>query len=389
MNVLQVAPYFPPYQGGQERHVLKLSEKLLDIDYRVKVLTSNFPEVGPSEEVTGAEVYRLPVWTRILRNPITPPQSEVLDLFQWADVVHVHNEHALLSNIAAVAGRAVETPLVLTCHGQLSFRSRVADLVERLYNRTVGAATLKQMDRVIALSESDREYLVSLGVAPDRTEIVPNAVSLPDPVSEDVVEGFETETGLRDSKVILFVGPVLRRKSPDTLIRAMPRIREVYPDAVALVVGKGAYLETVKTEVEKRGLQDAVRFTGYLSERHLGAAYETADLLAVPSVSEGLPTTVMEGMSYELPIVATDLPPLRDWFEEHVIFAESNPESFAEAVTDLLRNPSLAAEMGRAGAELVRSRFTWDHVAGEVDTVYRDLVQQDMEPTSPLVAWLR
>ena len=372
MNILQVAPYFPPYKGGQEEHVAKLADHLRANGHTVKVLTSDYPpEETPDEE---PDVHRLTVRARLLRNPFVIPQTVILRLFRWADVAHTHNEHAFISNLAALTGTYTGTPTVLTCHGQLSFGSGLADTIESAYNRTIGANTLKAMDRVIALSESDKAYLTSLGADPRAVEVIPNAIEPPGEPDQAAVEEFREDHGLVGQTVVLFVGPLVRRKSPETLIRAMPAVREHHPNAVGVFVGGGDHLDAAKAAADSLGVKKLVRFTGFVPEEQLLAAYRSGAVLAVPSVSEGLPTTIIEGMFHELPVVATDLDPIRDWFGGHAELVPSEPSAFSDAITDLLDNRQKAERMGQAGADMVRSRLTWDRVSEEVMRVYSDIV---------------
>jgi glycosyltransferase involved in cell wall biosynthesis len=370
MNVLQVAPYFPPYQGGQEAHVQNLTTSLRDRGHTVKVLTSDYP---PDETGDRCKVYRLPVVKRMLRNPIVSPNAKALELFRWADVAHTHNEHAFVSNLSAVLGKHTGTPTVLTCHGQLSFGSRVSDAIERLYNRTVGAGTLKAMDRVVALSESDRAYLAGLGVNRTNIEIIPNAIEVPKPVSKSAGEEFKTEYNIDGQRVVLFLGPVVRRKSPETLLRAIPQIREEHPDIVGVFVGSGEYKPEITTRARRLGLEETVQFTGYLPENELKAAYKAASVLAVPSVSEGLPTTILEGMAHEVPVVATNLDPIRDWFDDYAVLVDSEPDAFSDAIRNILSQTDRAARLGAEGSDFVESQFTWERVSKQVDRVYRDI----------------
>ena len=145
MNILQVAPYFPPYKGGQEEHVAKLADHLRANGHTVKVLTSDYPpEETPDEE---PDIHRLTVQARLLRNPFVIPQTVILRLFRWADVAHTHNEHAFISNLAALAGTYTGTPTVLTAMD--SYRSAVYSLTPS-NQRTIGPSALTRSKRWIA-----------------------------------------------------------------------------------------------------------------------------------------------------------------------------------------------------------------------------------------------
>src|SRR5438552_3375641 len=142
MKILQVSPYFAPYLGGQERHVQTLSRKLIERGHKVTVLTTNYPKgQPPTQFIDGIRIIRVPVRARVLRNPIAPAFLKQRELFEWADVVHVHNEHSFSANAAAHIRRRVPRPMVLTCHGQLRFNQKAADAFEQVYSRSLGLYT--------------------------------------------------------------------------------------------------------------------------------------------------------------------------------------------------------------------------------------------------------
>ncbi|MEA3202048.1 MAG: hypothetical protein QOE90_3476 [Thermoplasmata archaeon] len=372
MKILQVNPYYAPYLGGQERHVQTLARKLKERGHEVVVLTSNYPKSAPEETIEGIRVVRVPVYGRILRNPIAPGFARHKDLFAWADVVHVHNEHGLSANLAAYLGPRVKRPMVLTCHGQLKFLSPLADAFERGYSRSLGAWTLKRMARVIALSPTDAKYLDGLGVAPGKIRVVPNAIEFPPQPSPVDVEEFRKKHGLAGKEVILFVGPILARKAPDLLLAQLPRILAERPNVVAVLVGGGADLDKMRARAREMGLERHAIFTGRVSERDLYAAFHAANVLAVTSKSEGLPTVMLESLHLGLPMVASDLPAIQDWFSDVALLRDPGSPAFADALCRLLADPAERERMRERGRAYVHERFGWDRTVEDVLAVYEE-----------------
>jgi len=184
LKVIQLAPYFVPYRGGQELYVLRLSRWLEKMGHEVEVVTSNFPPTKDSEEVQGITVRRLRCIGRILRNPLTPGFLALGKYLNDCDVVHAHNEHSSASICAAFLRLSKEIPLVLTCHGQLRFNEPVSDSLERIYTKTFGREVFRLADGIIALTPSDKEYIASLGVDSEKIRVIPNAVDLSEMLSD-------------------------------------------------------------------------------------------------------------------------------------------------------------------------------------------------------------
>lgn len=374
MRILQVAPYFPPYPGGQERYVRALSQALAEQGHEVKVLTSKYPPDTDPTDTQGVEVIRVKPVARILRNPLLPKMLTREHLAEWADVVHCHNEHATSSNIVAYWKQRMDFPAVLTCHGQLRFGNKLADAVESIYSRTLGSWTLQQMDRVIALSRTDERFLVDLGVEDSRTRIIPNAVDSVPSRDDDAVRRFRDSYGLDSHPLILFVGPMLHRKAPQTLVRAMCDVTREHPDAKALFTGAGGALGECRKLAQDLDIGDRVIFTDHVTDEELDAAYHAASLLAFTSTSEGLPTTILEAMGAGLPVVAARLGPLEDWFSDVASIVEADPDAVAEGITSLLDDPEKRRSMSKAGERYVKERFTWERVSRDIVDVYESVL---------------
>ncbi|ADT85073.1 glycosyltransferase family 4 protein [Thermococcus barophilus] len=378
MRILQFVPYFLPYPGGQERYVYNLSKYLVKMGHEVRVITSNFPKSKKFEEIDGITVERYNLITRPLRNPIVPKFLQVPKRFKEFDIVHIHNEHAFSSMVAAYAKKKEDFPLVLTNHGQLKFGNYIADTIEKTYMKTFGKKILELSDIIVVNSESDKEFLST--IAPkisNKTYILHNAID-PEVLTKLAKEADGNEWTMDADIKILYVGRLIRRKGVEWLIKAIKIIKNSTSKKIkCILVGEGEDRNYFEMLVREYNLSDSVVFAGRISDKKLAWLYENSDIFVLPSLSEGLPTTILEAMYFSLPVVATDIPGNRDHFKDVAILVPPKDEkALANSLLMLLENENLAKQLSKAGKKLVEEKYTWDRVAREYEKLYKNIIDQ-------------
>jgi len=370
MRILQVSPYFPPYVGGQERYVRSLAKGLADRGHKVTVFTSNFPKGKKNKDIDGIEVRRFDFLCRPLNNPIFPTLAfQLIKHCKNFDIIHTHNEHTFTSQCCSLAKSYSKVPLVVTCHGQLRFDQLAKDLIERTYSKTLGARLLKKADMVIAISDSDKKHIHSLGVPMEKIRVIPNGVDLArysfepnDPPERMIFEG---------KQVVLFVGPLLKRKGPQVLIQAIPLITKENPDVVFVFVGGGNFKEETEKLSQTLNVEKYTCFTGYVSEDQLHYLYQRSDVFVLPSFSEALSFTILDAFVFSKPVVSTQIPCIKDYLSGTALLVQPRDfKALARAVVNLLSDKKLARELGARGRRLVETHFRWDIVVRKVLEVY-------------------
>jgi glycosyltransferase involved in cell wall biosynthesis len=375
LKILQVSPFFYPFVGGQERYVRSLGRSLVKLGHDVVVLTSNFPKGRRHEVVDGMDVYRFSMISKPLGNPIAP--NVFFNAVKWGnkfDVVHVHNEHSFLSNICVLAKACCNSPLIVSCHGQLEFNQPMKDLIVRAYDKTFGALVFNHADRIITISEADKRYVASLGISVDKINVIPNGIEL----SEDrAIEGNPRGFDFEGKQVVLFVGPIIRRKGPHILIQAIPKIVEDFENLVFLFVGGGTFKPEAQRLAKKLGVEDYTYFTGFISDHEVAYAYQQSDIVALPSFSEALSYSILDAFAFSKPVVSTSTPCITEYLNDSVLLVPlGDVEALASAIELLLTNNKLAKELGEKGRRLVETRFIWDFVVEEILEVYHEVARK-------------
>ncbi len=260
-----------------------------------------------------------------------------------ADVVHcIAREWAgPYERAAREAGAAfVETPLV---HPGQPFSGDGATDVAR-YGRD---------DAVLALTEWEAGWYRAHGVA--RAFVTGVGPVIGDiPVREP------------EPATILFVGRKERYKGYDALRGAARLVWHERPDARFEVIGQRRFLGPAP-------LADA-RWSepGVVSEARKAYAYARATIFAMPSDHETFGHTYLEAWCAGRPVIAGDIPPLREVVRDGIdgVHAANDPRAVADAILELLADPARASAMGAAGLKRVRERFTWPAIAERTEAAY-------------------
>lgn len=189
-------------------------------------------------------------------------------------------------------------------------------------------------------------------------------------------EGAEVRArhGLSDRPVVVCVSRLMPRKGQDSLIRALPRIRErAGRDVALLIVGGGPYRKDLQGLVDQMGLGSDVVITGGVPWEELPAHYAAGDVFAMPCRTrqggwdvEGLGIVYLEASATALPVVSGDSGGAPDAVQEGetgFIVGGRDQDALVARVSQLLTDPDLAAAMGRAGREWVESSWGWDRSA--------------------------
>ncbi len=215
---------------------------------------------------------------------------------------------------------------------------------------------IRRLDAVIMLSETQREFFEPL-VGRDRLFVVPHGVN---------TQYFMPPANPRRERRLMSVGSWLR--DFPTLIGAMRILRERAPDVVLDVVASAHHRSTFS------GLDNVCLHAGITDEELIALYHRTS--IAVMSLTAAVANQgLLESMAVGLPLVATDLPSVREYTTaEGCRYVEAvNPEHLAETIISMLDDPVALARMGSVNREFVVRRFDWDVIARQMEAVYRTI----------------
>jgi mannosylfructose-phosphate synthase len=411
-----------PDTGGQVVYVLKLSESLARLGYRVDIMTRRF-EDQPAIETLHERV-------RIIRVPCGGPElirkewlCDVIPEWVAAAERFIRGKDLSYAFIdshywdAGLAGdelaRRLGIPHVHTPHSIGSWKrdNMTGDPgeLDRQYNFTRRIrderAVYQSADAIVATTPQQREILVGgeYDVPSARVVMVPPGFDDTRffPVSSASRQALKRELGV-DGPVILALGRVAANKGYDLLLRSMPTVISRVPAARLLLaigsseptLGETRQIEDLRRLAAELGIAQRVIFRDYIPDEDLADTYRAADVFALSSRYEPFGMTAIEAMACGTPTVVTTEGGLWEmvaWGLEALYASPLDPEAFGHAIATVLLYPRVAGQLARFGSHRARSSFTWNGIAQQLVNLpslgeYAGLRPEPVPETGPRAA---
>jgi glycosyltransferase involved in cell wall biosynthesis len=278
-----------------------------------------------------------------------------------ADLVHTHMSRAHFFGVLLKA--MVSTPVVATAH------------CRRIQ------AHWRFNDRTIAVSESVKRFHNRWNFVPrNRIDVVHNFVDLDElpPPPGDARSAARQALGLDAcAPLVGIVGSVFREKGVHHAVRAMPRILNAVPAARLAIVGEGPYRyrRGLEREVERLGVGARVAWLG--QRDHIAALMAAFDVLVAPSNDEALTLSVLEAMTSQVPIVASDSGGIRECVGHGatgLLVRPGDVAGLASACAAILTNPDLGRRFGSSARARVLGQFTTDTQVPKIESIFEAVI---------------
>lgn len=337
--------------GGIERALTVLANQFITRGFQVAFICcltdKHFYQLPPSTEVyeprfkrTSSSLNKLLYYPRLLSflrkeiGKISP--DRVLVFGDW------------FSPIALLALLGTKYPVYISDRTipDYKFQFPIPQLKKWLYPKSAG---------FIAQTQRAKGFKEQLFGEQLRIKVIPNA--LPEMHFPEVEE---------KEKVILYAGRFAWEKDPEILIRSMPIVVERASEWTLKMAGSGPLLEDMKALAHSLGVTTNVCFLGKVNG--MEQLYAESSILVLPSVVEGFPNTLIEGMSAGLPSICFADIPYEDIVSPNVdgiVLSNRSPDELANAILDLIAKPRLRLEMGQK-ALCVKEKFSASRIADEI-----------------------
>ena len=232
-----------------ERHVLNLSKELIKRGHEVDVYTCNGMRNGEALEafslVDGIPVYRFRSVANIGEFGKVWPGFVVRLLSTGYDVIHAHAYRHPHTDLSLAVSKLSRCQSVLTAHSPFHpayVRTALARALVPIYDGLLARFALRAFDRIVSLTNSEAEVLLSFGARRQQVVVIPHGVqqfhfSRVDP------SAFIAKYGLQGKKIILYLGRINRTKGLNVLVQAFARIASIYPHTALVLVGPCSSVE--------------------------------------------------------------------------------------------------------------------------------------------------
>lgn len=374
-TIVQLYRYFQEYEYKES-----FKSELTWNVYKKMILDS---AKNPEFKITQPDVYSLIQslgWVYRFLNIINTPVPK-------SNVSH-SSASAFCGIPCVIAKLEYKTPYLLTEHG-VYMREQYLSLSKRnlssflnifliRFIHAINKLNYHYADQVSPVCHYNTRWESKLGVARENIEVIYNGVDKNIFVEAEKVECLHP--------TVVSVARIDPIKDIISLIKCAAIVKRSIPDVKFIVYGSVSvqeYYEECLALQQKLGLEETFIFAGHTT--NMAAAYHAGDVIALSSISEAFPYSVVEAMMTGKPVVATDVGGIREALgDSGYLVTPRDSEAFAHAITTLLKNPDLRQSMGRDARDRALKYFTLEKVLDRYLKSYIKLATHANEKISNL-----
>ncbi len=293
---------------------------------------------------------------------------------QNINIVHTHALRAdLMGGLAVRLMR--DRPVLLASKGNTSY---IPNQKGWLARNILYWPVMYLPDKIITVSEAMRNQII------DRLRLKSNRImSLHTGIEIDSFYKPETRDACREKLgiapgdfVATYTGRLVTGKGLDNLLNAVPQFANLRKQCRVLIVGEGPLRESLQKQVQELDIASHVVFTGFRSD--IPEILAATDVFVLPSLSEGLPQSIMEAMSAGKAVVATSVGGVVELIEPEtektgILIPPRNPQALAKALGRLCENQHLCEELGRNARAFMRRHFSTERMVRDYDKLYQHM----------------
>lgn len=286
------------------------------------------------------------------------------------DIVHAHE--AVSDALTYAMSFVHRVPILSTAHGWIA-NSRKGRFMVGLDKRI-----LRRFDRVIAVSDKMRRDLVDAGVPAAKVTLLHNAIVLDNYRRADGPGSLETLVGTRlPDPVLVSIGRLSPEKGHADLVDALAMVAAEGRRVSAVLAGDGPSRADLEQRVRTAGLDGWVHFPGYVTQP--GRLLQDADLMVLPSHTEGLPNAALEALAMEVPVLATRVGGTPEVIEDGAtgrLVPARSPKDLAAAILDFLDHRSTWQAWARRGHDMVEEQFDFKARTRKLEALYVEMIEK-------------
>lgn len=385
MKILHIVPsYYPAVRyGGPIISVHGLCRALAAAGNEIDVYTTNVDGDRDSDVplfepvlLDGVNVHYFPSrYGRRLFYSL-PMAKRLQESIQDYDLVHLHSVFLWPTWVAARQAIKANIPYLVSPRGMLvkELISRKNYLLKILWIELIEKKTLARAAGIHVTSDVELKELQKFNFCLQKIYTIANGIDLPQQwnkvdVSEDVCRAVERQP------YILFFGRINWKKGLDRLVRALSGI----PGVNLVIAGNDeeGYLPKLQGIAADSGISDRIIFIPrFIAGADKEALYTSASVFVLPSYSENFGNTVFEAMIRSVPVVVTEEVGVGAIIKNHQAGMAVGADKLADAIIKVLQNKDETNKMANRGSALVRDRFNWEHIAGEMSRCYREILDK-------------
>lgn len=392
MNILTVIPWFPsPSSGYYFEGIFQHQQlrKMVERGNNAVVLSILKPGMPKREIVDGISVYRFPAYTipkiRYFIPNLFRLNRLIVDICQdhKIDLVEFFSSDFLTSIPTIYIKNKIKLPIVVVVNGLPGVSwftgNRLIDSFGYVYTHLIGKNIIKSGNGIRLLQSALYSDLSRLGINYSHAQAISQGVDTDTffPSSDKLTLRSLLGISERDF-LVLYVGRLvhpLEMKGTPFLIEAIKDLLPENKNIKLVFVGGGD--GTTRNQEMTKNIKDNVIYTGYRND--VNKFMNAADVLVLPSLSEGCPVVLLEASASGIPVIASRVGGVPDLVEDGKTGIIVNPKDIPDlkrALLKLLNDSELKLEMGKKARRRIELEFTWDKICDKLEAFYSEVIGQ-------------
>ena len=394
MKILALAWEFPPrIVGGIARHVAELYPEIIKLGHEVHLLTVEFGSAPKHEVVEGIHLYRCAVahgndffhWIANMNESMGKLGGELLKDQDDFDLIHAHDW--LVGDAAIALKNIFKLPMIATIHATEYGRYNGIHNLRQQYINGKEKLLAHEAWRVIVCSQYMREEIQRVFQTPaDKIDVVYNGIR---PEKKNHGNRFDRIKFRRRfandrEKIIYYVGRMTYEKGISVLLDAASKVIAKMGHTVKLIIIGGGNTDRLKHQAMRLGIWEQCYFTGFMSDADLDKFQTIADCAVFPSLYEPFGIVALESFAARVPVVVSNtggLPEVVQHDYTGIVTRANDSDSLTQGILEVLTNPAHSQYLVNNAYKTIAERFSWDDLAKQTVTVYRQVVYERSQVT--------
>ncbi|MHA2357488.1 MAG: glycosyltransferase family 4 protein [Candidatus Heimdallarchaeaceae archaeon] len=383
--------------GGVELHTYSIAKELVKLGHKVTYFTGAIPNCKKRISIEGIDFRRLDFFSFIKRS-YNPQQLNFSRQFFFLlkskisqkkrilenesyDIFHGHVYSAGLAALSLTSNK--QSRIINTIHG--SYYKHWNQLVR---NKLV-AAFYRQMERKLAPylakkchSQIHTDYEFA-GMVREwcKPEVKPKINTILNGVDTNIFKSNtkpNSQLKAEEGPIIMTTRRLVVKNGVFYLVKAFKKVVKIFPKSKLIIIGDGTEKTRIIKEIKDLDIEKNIQFIGMVANKEVPSYLASADIVAVPSIVEASSISVLEAMAMRKPVVASDIPGIREITNNGnncVLVSARKEDEIASAILDLINSKEKAEKLATLGYEEVNKNYTWEKKAKEIERIYYKAIE--------------
>ena len=387
--------------GGPARHVVWLTEHLNDEEFQSVLIAGTVPKGEENMNYVAEQHGVKPVFIEEMSRELSP--KDLISLFkifreirrQGPDIIHTHTAKAgTVGRMAALLYKLL-TPgtgsvhVIHTFHGHV-FHSYYGKLKTRVFVTIEKLLARLATDQIVVISPQQfHEIHEEVGIGRrDQFKIIPLGIDITtSSTGDNKRRAFRDELQIKDDEILVgFVGRLTEIKDVSLYLQVAAQVHQNDGSGKLrfAVVGDGHLRERLEGEAQRLGIGDSILFLGNRTD--IDSVYAGLDIVALTSLNEGTPLSLIEAMAARRPVISTVVGGVRDLLgdtveekggfricERGVGIDNRSPDEYRKGLIYLAENERLRESLAEKGRAFVEAEYSKERLVRDVAELYRSL----------------